>query len=446
MLVRYNQLLLLYSLFMGVGCVVSVAQEFEKQPKKFGALDGKVRLPRFGKDKQVIPYSSEDLQRAEQLISRYDKNRDGILDSLDLKDGAWRFGRPLDYDFDGDGKINKIEMAQRLSARHNRDEAYIPPPKFSVLDQMRKMNAPLPEPESRRGYFRSEGSNRRSQELANDIFSRYDRDLNRRLDSFERKELGIDVTKFDLDGDSLIDRSELYEWIDKQIVERVGDLTDVLPDWFFERDANKDEQVDMSEFTDQWTEELLAKFKSLDANQDGVITAIELAESRSIIGGTYSTTKASLISPRSSVTSSINIQDDIQIENLRVQLTITHDFTEQLSAYLKAPNGTKIDLFQGPGGSGDHFEGTIFDDEADEHIQKARSPFRGRYRPIAVEKNQPSLKSMRDSSLEGEWQLVIDADRNQRFGILHSWSILVVPRKQKSLPVTSESLTLEKIE
>jgi len=279
--------------------------------------------------------------------------------------------------------------------------------------------------------------------LAYDIFSRYDRDLNRRLDAFERKELGIDATKFDLDGDSLIDRSELYQWIDSQIGERVGDLTDVLPDWFFERDANKDEQVDMSEFTDEWSEELLAQFTSLDENQDGVITAIELAESRSIIGGTYSSTKATLLSPRSSATSSIDIQEDLPIEKLRVQLTITHDFTEQLSAYLVAPNGTKIDLFRGPGGSGDHFEGTIFDDEADERIQRAKSPFRGSYQPVAMEKNQPSLSSLLDSSLKGEWQLVIDADRNQRFGILHSWSILVVPRKQKSLPVISESTTLE---
>jgi subtilisin-like proprotein convertase family protein len=428
---------------MGVSCVAALAQESETQPTKFGALDGKIRLPKFGKDKLIVPYSVEDLQRAEQIIVRYDKNRDGVLDSLELKDGTWRSGKPLDYDFDGDGKINKIEMAQRFSARFIRDETYIPPAKFSVLDQMRKDNTPPPESESRRGSYRSQDGNRRSQELAYDIFSRYDRDLNRRLDAFERKELGIDVTKFDLDGDSSIDRSELYQWIDSQIGERAGDLTDILPDWFFERDANKDEQVDMSEFTDQWSEELLAQFKSLDENQDGVITAIELVESRSIIGGTYSSTKATLLSPRSNATSSIDIQEDLPIEKLRVQLTITHDFTEQLSTYLIAPNGTKIDLFRGPGGSGDHFEGTIFDDEADERIQRAKSPFRGSYQPVAMEKNQPSLGSLLDSSLKGEWQLVIDADRNQRFGILHSWSILVVPRKQKSLPVSSESTTLE---
>ncbi len=178
--------------------------------------------------------------------------------------------------------------------------------------------------------------------------------------------MGIDVVRYDINGDSLLDGAELFQWIDAQIGERVGDLRDVLPDWFFERDKNEDQQVDMAEFTEEWSDELLAQFRSLDSNEDGVITAVELSESRSIVGGTYSSEKAALIAPRSTATSSIVIEDELQIERIRIQLTITHDFTEQLSAYLKAPDGKRIDLFRGVGGSGDHFESTIFDDEAGE--------------------------------------------------------------------------------
>jgi subtilisin-like proprotein convertase family protein len=423
-----------------IGGFALFAQEIETQPRKFGTVDGKVRMPGFGKDKIVVPYGVEDMQRAESQIGRYDRNKDGILDAAEMKEGVWRYGKPLDFDFDGDGKINKIEMAQRFASRVNKDDGYTPPPpRFSVTEQMRPKSSPPPEPLSRRSMYRSEGGNRRSQELAYDIFSRYDRDQNRRLDSFERRELGIDVAKFDYNGDSMIDSMEMYQWVDSQISERVGDLTDVLPDWFFERDSNKDEQIDMAEFTPQWTDELLSQFKSFDINQDGVITALELSESRSVVGGTYASTSAVLISPRSTAVSSIVVDDDSQIEKIRVQLTITHDSTEQISAYLKTPSGNRIDLFRGPGGGGDHFEATIFDDEAGERIQRGIPPFRGSFQPVALERNQPGLKSLYDTSLKGEWQLVIDADRNQRFGVLHSWSLLVVPRKQKSLPVNDES-------
>ncbi len=440
MLIRCRTILFLCLLGVGIDSSVVFAQEAETQPRKFGTVDGKIRMPGFGKDKILVPYNADDMRRGESQIGRYDRNKDGILDAAEMKEGVWRYGSPLDFDFDGDGKINRVEMAQRFASRVNRDEGYTPPPpRFSVTDQMRPKSSPPPEPLSRRSMYRGEGGNRRSQELAYDIFSRYDRDQNRRLDSFERRELGIDVAKFDYNGDSMIDSLEMYQWVDSQISERVGDLTDVLPDWFFERDSNKDEQIDMAEFAPQWTDELLTQFKSFDINQDGVITALELSESRSVVGGTYASTSAVLISPRSTAASPIFVEDDLLIEKIRVQLTITHDATEQISAYLKTPSGTKIDLFRGPGGGGDHFEATIFDDEAGERIQRGIPPFRGSFQPVAVERNQPGLKSLQDTSLKGEWQLVIDADRNQRFGVLHSWSLLVVPRKQKSIPINDES-------
>jgi subtilisin-like proprotein convertase family protein len=293
--------------------------------------------------------------------------------------------------------------------------------------------------EWRRGEWRrSESSNtsgnRRSRELAYDILMRFDRDQSRSLDEFERKDLGIDATRFDADGDGSIDGVELYQWIDSQISERIGDLTDVLPEWFFEKDTNQDSQITMAEFTDEWTDELSSQFNAMDTNQDGMITAVELVEARSIAGGTYTSATATLLAPRTTATSSIVIDDEFQIEKLRVQVSITHDYTEQLSLQLIAPNGKQIDLVRGAGGSGDHFEGTIFDDESGERIQRSSAPFRGTYQPTAVERNQPSLSSLIDTSMKGEWKLTVDGSRNQRFGILHSWSLIVVPRKQTSLP------------
>lgn len=48
-----------------------------------------------------------------------------------------------------------------------------------------------------------------------------------------------------------------------------------LPAWFREKDANRDGQVEMAEFADDWTEALLAEFNRFDLNRDGVITPAE---------------------------------------------------------------------------------------------------------------------------------------------------------------------------
>ncbi len=449
-------------LLLSATCAVSLfcsgdllAQSATSAPQPFGSPDGRSTLQGFGPDTVRIPYTKDDLERAEGLMRRYDANRDGYLDLAELKEGSWRFGAPLEYDFNSDSRISKIEMAQRLAARSSGEQPKPPTPRYSVVEQMRRDNSSSSSStsdnfvddwrrsERRRGDWRlnsndrNTSGNRRSRELAYDILTRFDRDQSRSLDEFERKDLGIDVTRFDVDGDGSIDGVELYQWIDSQISERIGDLTDVLPEWFFEKDTNQDNQITMAEFSNEWTDELSNQFNAMDTNQDGMITAVELVEARSITGGTYTSSTATLLAPRTTATSSIAVDDDFQIEKLRVQVSITHDFTEQLSLQLIAPSGKQIDLVRGAGGSGDHFEGTMFDDESGERIQRSSAPFRGSFQPVAVERNQPSLSSLIDTSMKGEWKLAIDGTRNQRFGILHSWSLIVVPRKQTGLPASS---------
>lgn len=48
-----------------------------------------------------------------------------------------------------------------------------------------------------------------------------------------------------------------------------------LPGYFVDKDANRDGQVAMAEFTDQWDDEKIKAFFDLDFNRDGVITSDE---------------------------------------------------------------------------------------------------------------------------------------------------------------------------
>jgi hypothetical protein len=50
-----------------------------------------------------------------------------------------------------------------------------------------------------------------------------------------------------------------------------------LPSWFKSRDKNGDGQVLMSEYSRSWSSRLVAEFRRYDANDDGVITAKEVA-------------------------------------------------------------------------------------------------------------------------------------------------------------------------
>jgi hypothetical protein len=52
-------------------------------------------------------------------------------------------------------------------------------------------------------------------------------------------------------------------------------LSKDLPEWFREKDVNGDAQVDMAEYSDEWTAALVDDFDRYDLNHDGVITAGE---------------------------------------------------------------------------------------------------------------------------------------------------------------------------
>jgi len=147
-----------------------------------------------------------------------------------------------------------------------------------------------------------------------------------------------------------------------------------------------------------------------------------------MVGGSYHNQDAEVLPPHKTIISEIEVSEDYLIGDLNVRISITHSNTSFLDAYLTGPDGQRIELFTEVGGSGDNFEETLLDDQSRSPIAKVRPPFKGTFRPEALDKRQPSLSAFNGKNVNGVWQLVVRGTRSERFGMLHGWSLIVKPQ------------------
>ncbi|KLU02601.1 putative signal peptide protein [Rhodopirellula islandica] len=394
--------------------------------RPFGPLDNEPMVPEFGLGEMKFQYTADDYRQAERTLARSDRNRDGFLDRREVERADWKFRDPFDEDYDKDNRLSTIELAQRYARRRLLSDA-----SSELIRKRRRVGSEVRavEPSRRVDDSRSWRRDRRYY-LASTVMERFDQNRNGRLEASETVAMGIPFGRIDLDRDGEISRDELNVHL-LQLQEREDQDAEGLPPWFFERDADGDQQISMPEFAEEWTSELLAEFESYDQNADGLLTKSELAGSTSLMGGNYRSDIASALPPRKTVISEIFIEEDYVIADINLQLSITHTQDESLDAYLVGPDETKIELFTSVGGHDDHFDRTRFDDDAQIPITKARPPFEGTFIPEGRLKNQPSLSSFNGKSVQGVWQLVIVGTRSERFGLLHNWSLDITPDTSK---------------
>jgi subtilisin family serine protease/subtilisin-like proprotein convertase family protein len=117
--------------------------------------------------------------------------------------------------------------------------------------------------------------------------------------------------------------------------------------------------------------------------------------------------------------STITIDQDIAIADLRVRLNLGHTYDSNLCIHLLAPDGTDILLANRRGGSGDNFTGTVFSDAAGTSIGSGYAPYSSTYRP------ETPLAAVDGKNARGTWQLVIEDRAAGNAGTLNSWSLLV---------------------
>lgn len=384
----------------------------------FGPKPEEPLVPEFGLAKVRYPYIQDDLEEADQTLRRYDDNDDGFINDDEIDDVRWTHRNPFADDLNKDGRLSRLELGQRYARRRLlRDDA------GELVQKARRTGGEI---RKSTGKGRGQDSNDWWRQGGNKywltagLMSRFDVNKNGRLESNEVHSLGIPAGQVDVDRDGELTRDELFALV-SQMQNDAGDLTEGLPGWFYELDTDRDGQVAMHEFTTTWTTDKRQEFASLDANEDGLLTSSEVLRATST--GGYLNETAQVLPPYRTIVSEIEIEDDFRIRDLDVQISITHSHVAFLDGYLTGPDGTRIELFSEIGGGGNHFDQTVFDDQARIPITKAQAPFKDSFLPEGLLKRQPGLSEFNGKSAKGVWQLIIRGSRSDRFGMLHSWNL-----------------------
>ncbi len=405
----------------------SVRPEKVARIRGFEPDDDQVLVPEFGLGKVKYPYTQDDLDEADDQLRRYDRDRDGYINRYEARRARWRNVDPFESDENSDDRLSRLELAQRYARRRLlRDDS------GELLQRIRRVGNGI-EPARRTrnsgrgdsGWWR--GSSRNW--LTASIMGRFDANRNGRLEAQEVTDMNLPVSEIDADRDGELSREELNFYL-TSLQDEIGDEAEGLPGWFYELDQDGDGQVSMTEFAQDWTPEKLNEFSLLDGNRDGLLTSWEVATSKAIVGGSFSNETAEPLPPKRTIISEVAIEDNVLIGDLNVQLSVTHTNVGDLDAFLTGPDGQRVELFTEIGGSGNHFEETIFDDESDNPITKARPPYEGVFQTEEKTRNQPGLDQFKGTSARGIWQLVVRGTRSERFGMLHRWALLIRPQEQ----------------
>lgn len=96
--------------------------ELEMLVPGFGLEDEPVLIPGFGPAAAMMttPTTEDDRKTAREVISRYDRNKNGQLDSDEISSRFW--GNPMDFDSNGDGRLSEMELASRQAYRRTNEE------------------------------------------------------------------------------------------------------------------------------------------------------------------------------------------------------------------------------------------------------------------------------------------------------------------------------------
>ena len=392
--------------------------------KKAEAIRAKQQATEF----KVTP---PDVYNAKAQIKKFDRNKDRRLDK---KEAAAAWGNNAakifaEYDLNKSGYLISNELARyyaksRMGQQKNQSRQN---PQLVALSHWRIQNSKL------RHYVVTQNKARSS--AAKIMIGRYDTNGNGMLERNEQQRIEGSVHGADSDNNGILTHEELSAWLQKQGTGPATTPSVSAPDWFTRRDANGDQQVSMSEYSSQWSDSTSAEFAMYDHDGDGFIS---LAESR--VKQRQNTPRVEFVSRRGAVIEpgvgaslNISVNDDFEIADVDLRLSISHPAPAQLDAVLISPSGKRIKLFSGEGKKweGTNMEDTVFDDEAEKSVSNATPPFRDAFKPEGVEsKEKQGLSSLNGQRSAGRWRLVVYATRSPSAGLLNRCKLQFVPKSE----------------
>ncbi len=118
------------------------------------------------------------------------------------------------------------------------------------------------------------------------------------------------------------------------------------------------------------------------------------------------------------VVSTINVSGTQgAITDVNVTVDIDHSYVSDLRLVLVSPSGQRVVLVNQQGGSGNGFDNTVFDSDADQSINRGRAPFSGTFRPAR------SLDRLDGQDANGQWRLIVQDRADLDGGQLNGWSL-----------------------
>lgn len=132
------------------------------------------------------------------------------------------------------------------------------------------------------------------------------------------------------------------------------------------------------------------------------------------------------------VTSTLAIATSGNIGKITVSVNVSHTWDDDITLRLISPQGTTVTLVDRQGGSGDDFEGTVFDDAAANPISSGTAPFTGSFQP------ETPLSALTDQPIAGTWTLVAVDSAPSDTGAINGWSLTISPRLYQCSPPTPQ--------
>ena len=135
---------------------------------------------------------------------------------------------------------------------------------------------------------------------------------------------------------------------------------------------------------------------------------------------TFNNSRVVTIRDVSTITSSITINQNINIKDLNVLINVSHTADSDLLITLKSPTGQVCVLSNRNGGLGDNFVNTIFDSDVATSLASGNAPFNGTFRPDGT------LTVFNNKSAKGVWTLTIEDKAHGDIGKLNFWKLNIV--------------------
>ena len=127
----------------------------------------------------------------------------------------------------------------------------------------------------------------------------------------------------------------------------------------------------------------------------------------------YSGNGALAVRGGSTTTSTVTINKDIPIADLRVTVLLSYPHMSDLVIRLTGPDGTSVLLSNHDGGSGNNLVSAVFSDAASTTLNQSKGPFTGSYRPD----NPLSVFDGKDA--RGTWTFTVQDTTPGTSGMLH---------------------------